>query len=169
MIVAATGHRPDKLGGYAPAWSERRLILARRWLEVVRPSRVISGMALGWDQAWAQAAVDLRIPLVAAVPFIGQERAWPAMSQVGFEQLLKRAAEVVIVSPGGYSVAAMHKRNEWMVDHCHLLAALWDGTSGGTAGCVQYARKVGRPMVNLWDNWIKLIDAPDNNKVSYPK
>lgn len=156
MIVAATGHRPDKLGGYAIGPATQRLILARRWLEVVRPSSVISGMALGWDQAWAQAAVDLGIPFVAAVPFIGQEKAWPPMSQFAFEQLLKCAAEVVIVSRGGYSVRAMHARNEWMVDHCDLLAALWDGTSGGTDGCVAYAAKVGRPMVNLWPGWLQL-------------
>jgi hypothetical protein len=169
MIVAATGHRPDKLGGYAPAWSERRLILARRWLEVVRPERVISGMALGWDQAWAQAAVDLGIPFVAAVPFAGQERAWPPLSQDAFARLLARAAEVVIVSPGGFSGRAMQVRNEWMVDRCDLVAALWDGSSGGTANCVHYAERVGRPIVHLWGSWVKLIDGHDNNKVSYPQ
>lgn len=169
MIVAATGHRPDKLGGYGIVPATRRLILARSWLEVVRPSRVISGMALGWDQAWAQAAVDLGIPFVAAVPFVGQERAWPPMSQAAFGYLMQRAAEVVIVSSGGYSVAAMHARNHWMVDHCDLLVALWDGSDGGTAGCVRYAQRVGRPMVNVWDGWLKLIDGPDNNKVSYPQ
>lgn len=167
MIVAATGHRPAKLGGYGPDAARRRLVLARSWLEVVRPTRVVSGMALGWDQDWAQAAVDLGIPFVAAVPFIGQERAWPELSQRTFAVLLARAAEVVIVSPGGYSPGAMHARNHWMVDRCDLLAALWDGSSGGTADCVGYAERVGRPMVNLWPSWCKLIDARDNNKVSY--
>jgi hypothetical protein len=169
MIVAATGHRPDKLGGYGIGPATHRLQLARAWLEVVRPTRVISGMALGWDQAWAQAAVDLGIPFVAAVPFAGQEQAWPPLSQDAFARLLRAAAEVVIVSPGGFSGAAMQVRNEWMVDRCDLVAALWDGSPGGTANCVRYAERVGRPIVNLWPGWLKLIDVADNNKVSYPQ
>jgi hypothetical protein len=34
-----------------------------------------------------------------------------------------------------------------MVDHAELLIAVWDGTSGGTANCVKYARKDG---VEIW-------------------
>lgn len=91
------------------------------------------------------------------------------MSQAAFGFLMQRAAQVVIVSSGGYGVEKMQVRNEWMVDHCDLLVALWDGSSGGTGNCVRYARRVGRPTVNLWPGWIKIIDAHDNNKVSYPQ
>jgi uncharacterized phage-like protein YoqJ len=41
----------------------------------------------------------------------------------------------------------MQDRNIWMVDHCDALIAVWDGTSGGTANCVRYAQKVGKPIV----------------------
>lgn len=51
MIVAATGHRPNKLGGYAHWDAERAIDLAMRYLTLLKPSRVISGMAQGWDQA----------------------------------------------------------------------------------------------------------------------
>jgi uncharacterized phage-like protein YoqJ len=44
----------------------------------------------------------------------------------------------------------MQRRNEWMVDHCDILYAFWDGTSGGTANCVKYAAQIGKPYVNLW-------------------
>jgi hypothetical protein len=35
-------------------------------------------MARGWDLALAKAAVELGLPLFAAIPFVGQESRWPA-------------------------------------------------------------------------------------------
>jgi uncharacterized phage-like protein YoqJ len=90
------------------------------------------------------------VPLVAAVPFEGQERKWPEESRNLFRRVLNAAAEVVCVSEGGFSARAMQARNEWVVDRCDALAALWNGSGGGTANCVFYAVKVGRPVLNLW-------------------
>ena len=156
MIVAGTGHRPNKLGGYGVKATARVIETARRSLEHLKPERVISGMALGWDQALAHAAIDLGIPFVAAVPFTGQELAWPAASQTAYRELLAQAAEVVIVSGGGYSAAAMQTRNIWMVDHCDHILALWNGTPGGTGNCIQYARRVKRPIANAWKLFLSL-------------
>ena len=111
---------------------------------------MISGMALGWDTAWAIAALQCGISLHAAVPFQGQERKWPEAAQQRYRDILTRAAEVTVVTPGGYSTAAMHRRNEWMVDNCDGLVALWNGSPGGTSACVNYAARVKRPWVNLW-------------------
>lgn len=152
MIVAGTGHRPDKLGGYSVEVEDRLTAFARDQLQRVAPSKVISGMALGWDQALAQAALDLGIPLIAAVPFEGFGQKWPKSSQYRCTALLCRAAEVATVSPYP-GTAALHRRNEWMVDRCDLLLALWDGSWGGTFNCIQYARKVSHPIEFLWDRW----------------
>jgi hypothetical protein len=35
-----------------------------------------------------------------------------------------------------------------------MSSALWDGSDGGTGECVQYAERVGRLWVNLWDEWV---------------
>jgi uncharacterized phage-like protein YoqJ len=43
----------------------------------------------------------------------------------------------------------LQKRNEWMVDHCDLLIAVWDGSEGGTANCVRYARHHERQIKRL--------------------
>jgi uncharacterized phage-like protein YoqJ len=153
MIIAATGHRPEKLGGYTPEAVTRRYELAMWFLQHARPAHVISGVALGWDQAVAVAAYDLGIPFTAAVPFAGQGSRWPLRSQEIYRELLRIAARVVIVSEGGFSAAAMQRRNEWMVDNCDALVALWDGSSGGTGNCVTYANKIGRPGWNLWQYW----------------
>lgn len=153
MIVAGTGHRPDKLGGYDGSVFAELTALAERWLRQ-HPScfTVISGMALGWDQALATAAGKLGLELVAVVPFRGQESRWPQASRDRFEFLLAISSRVVYVCES-FSKTAFQERNEWMVDNCHRVLALWDGSSGGTGNCVRYAKKVRRPIDNLWEEW----------------
>jgi uncharacterized phage-like protein YoqJ len=153
MICAATGHRPQKLGGFGSSIRLKLKELARQFLETTKPEKVITGMALGWDQAWAEAAVGLAIPFIAAVPFARQESTWPEPSQRLYRDLLVQAAETVIVLPGGYAPYKMQVRNEWMVDRADCVVALWDGTSGGTANCIAYANKTGKPIINLWSQW----------------
>ena len=155
MIVAGTGHRPDKLGGYGHAVRMKLVTLARDWLETRKDvTKVISGGALGWDQALAEAAQELTIPTVMALPFEGFETKWPKESQE-FLHSLMNPAEVVFVSDPGYAAWKMQTRNQWMVDHCDAVVALWDGSDGGTANCVEYAKKVGKPIINLWSEYVK--------------
>ncbi|UVK46746.1 DUF1273 family protein [Mesorhizobium sp. AR07] len=152
MIIAATGHRPDKLGGHSEGVRRRLRSLAIDYLQAEQPDAVISGMARGWDQAIAEAAIELHLPFIAAVPFEGQAKRWPPESQAHYARLLGQAASIEIVSefPGA---RAMQQRNEWMVDRGGKMCALWDGSMGGTFNCIRYAKKVGRPIDNLWPRW----------------
>jgi uncharacterized phage-like protein YoqJ len=162
-IIAGTGHRPNKLAAHAslPKLHEfATTVLASK----LKPTRVISGMAVGWDIALAEAALGLGIPLVAAVPFKGQESRWPQDVQRRYSTLLGLAAEVVYVSEPGYEAWKYQKRNEWMTDQCHVLLALWNGSPGGTANCVRYAQKKGKKIVNVWDDlerWSAYDDDDD--------
>lgn len=157
MIIAATGHRPDKLGGYDEKTRRALGAMATEYLHYERPTFVISGMALGWDQAVAAAAVVLGIPFIAAVPFDGQERMWPQHSQTRYRRLLAHAerVEIIVERKLPFNIAgAMQTRNEWMVDEANKLMALWDGSSGGgTCNCIRYAEKKGVPYDNLWSRW----------------
>jgi uncharacterized phage-like protein YoqJ len=164
MILAGTGHRPEKLGGYRQlAFIEQRLLdLCRAALERYQPHQVISGMALGFDIALAEAALELRLPLIAAVAFEGVERVWSPAAQARFRRVLAEATEVVIVSErpaDRRSVReAMNARNRYMVDRCDALMSLWSGAGGGTADCVRYAD--GRvPIIALWTHWVRHRDA----------
>lgn len=159
-VLAGTGHRPDKLGGYGAEVSARLIDLARAALMKHQPDEVISGMALGWDTALALAAIELGIPLTAAMPFEGQERKWRPEQQEQFQAILALAASVVIVSPGGYAVWKMQMRNEWMVDRATGVLALWNGGSGGTGNCIEYARTRQVEIVNLWAAWERYAFAP---------
>lgn len=150
MIVAFTGHRPDKLGGYKlpnPTYIKicQKLDKALREL---KPSKALSGMALGIDQWAANVCVKLEIPFVAVIPFVGQEKMWPADSQRIYNNLLTKAAEKVIVSEGGYSAAKMQIRNQYLVDNCDLLIAVYNGDkTGGTANCINYAKEIGKKIL----------------------
>ena len=155
MKVGVTGHRPDKLGGYSPALFEDLVLLAKTWLRNVAATTVYSVMALGWDQACAQAAIDCEIPLVAAVPFEGQERMWPMEQRRYYESLLSRAI-VKIVSPGGYAPEKMQTRNVWIVDQSDVILALWnEALRGGTANCIAYAKQQKKTILNLYVQFLR--------------
>lgn len=149
MILAFTGHRPNKLGGYFEPnpVSNRVKKFLRAELEKLKPDRAITGMAQGVDQWAAAICLLMGIPYVAAIPFVGQEMAWPESAKKRWRYLLGRAAEVVLVNEGFYSPAKMQKRNMWMVNHCDVLLAVWDGTAGGTANCIRYAEQKKKQIV----------------------
>jgi len=151
MIIAFTGHRPNKLGGYKipnPTYTKVCQEIDKA-LKELKPEKIISGMALGVDQWAAFIACELNIPFIAAVPFEKQESKWPKQSQESYHKLIKLASEIVIVSPGGYSPEKMQIRNKWMVDRCDKLIAVWDGTPGGTGNCVEYAKSVKKDIVYI--------------------
>lgn len=159
MIVAGTGHRPDKLGGYVTPAKQHLFKFAHDYFRANRPEHIITGMAQGWDFALASAANTLRIPYTCAVPFLGQESRWPKDAQEFYRIMLDGAKNVVVVSDGDYAVWKMQTRNEWMVDNCDTVVALWNGTSGGTGNCVAYAQKVGKPIINVWDHYKEKLNG----------
>ena len=150
MILTFTGHRPNKLGGFGINHLKVAVVCElARVIKRLKPDRAISGMALGVDQWAASVCISLKIPFTAAIPFEGQELKWPPGAQDVYRELLGKAAAMVVVSRFGYSPRAMQKRNEWMVDHCDNLLAVWDGSSGGTANCIAYAETRGIPIVRI--------------------
>jgi uncharacterized phage-like protein YoqJ len=155
LILSVTGHRPDKLGGYRKSVTERLQTVAYISLAKLKPSLVLVGMANGWDQAIAWAAVNAHVPFMAYIPFHGQEKMWPRKSQASYHELLDYAQEVVVCSPGGYAPQKLHIRNHRIVDESMEVLALWNGVNqGGTAACLEYARKRQRPIHNVWNEWI---------------
>ena len=155
MIVAVTGHRPDKLMGYKlpnPCYT-RICKELERVLKELNPTKAITGMALGVDQWLAMICIKLGIPFIAAVPFPGQESKWPESSQSTYKLLLKKADDIVIVSDAPFKAAKLQKRNEWMVDQLadedDRLIAVYDGTEGGTYNCVKYAEKHEKKIIRI--------------------
>jgi len=105
--LAFTGHRPDKLGGYAPdnpialkVKAKVEKLVRKAYAANVR--KFIFGMALGLDMYALEICIGLKkefpdIILVAAVPFISQAQKWPFGSQERWLWLLSHCDEIYLV------------------------------------------------------------------------
>lgn len=154
MKIAITGHRPNKLFydyNLKSSFVKKIKEKIEKFLEEKKPDYVMSGMALGIDTLFALIALEKEIPLIAAIPFEGQETVWPKESQDLYKKILDQCYEIKIVSEGGFSSDKMMKRNKWMVNNCDILIAVWNGSPGGTANCIRYARLIHKEIfyINL--------------------
>ena len=153
MIYAGTGHRLEVIGYDNKA---KLIRYATSILPGYNPDKIISGMAIGWDQALAWGAMNNKIPFIAAVPFLGQADIWPKEAQEEYEHLLNLAEDVVIVCEGGFAPHKYHVRDKWMVDHADAMIALWNGNKhGGTYSTVKITEKAKKPMFNVWPGWME--------------
>lgn len=167
-IISFTGHRPNSLGGYNVNDPLNLKIIAALQEAIVKQiqkgnKRFISGGALGVDQ-WAAVAVlhaktrlhQKDVHLTIARPFPEQDAVWPNRSKDEFRRICKMADVVTDVSPGPYAAWKMQKRNEWMVDNSDIVIAVFNGSAGGTANCVNYAKQKGKEIILI--NPKELVD-----------
>lgn len=177
-VLMGTGHRPDKLHPnrkivYSIRCLDRLTDLAVSQIKKIQPDYGISGMAMGWDMALAQAFIRLEIPFEAAIPFKNQPIKWFDDTRTLYYNLLEKADKITFVdeihkycgcnSVGEYQAFKMQKRNEYMIDQANCFLALWDGSKGGTGNCINYlcsTYKVKSPdeienYKNVWDVWVK--------------
>ena len=152
MIVGITGHRPDKLNN---AYDVNHPL--RKWLREqfktkfveLKATTVISGMAIGADVDGALSAIELGIPVIAAVPFVGQEEKWSAFDKALYHKLLnEHVKQTVVVSVGGYHNEKFFTRNKWIVDNCEAIVAVHNGLIdfGGTFTTIKFASITGRSV-----------------------
>jgi uncharacterized phage-like protein YoqJ len=147
-VIAITGHRPDKLGGWKPC-PEHDLVKAGlvAKLTELQPDTLLIGMALGTDQWAAEIALSLGIKWVPFLPYKDFGSNWPPHAQFHLKWLLEQASQdPVICFEGEYERWKMDGRNRWMVDNCQRVLAVYVGVPGGTRNCLEYATKVGKPI-----------------------
>jgi uncharacterized phage-like protein YoqJ len=144
MKVGISGHRPEKIP--SEDWVRSAL---RECYQVTRASVIYQGMASGVDLWSAREAWAMKIPYVCARPWSGHK---PRIAdRTEYSKTLLHASSVVDVSifqdyPGAW---IYFKRNQWIVDSVEALIAVWDGSSGGTAGCVEYANNNNVPVLQI--------------------
>jgi len=164
VVLVGTGHRQDARIGMEESQSDRvfnalvddAVDVVRHVQERCKIVRGVSGMALFWDQALAQAFNFLGVPWTAALPFDGQEERWSEASRARWRKILSGATEQHVVCPGPYRDGVLQARNEWMARRGTHTIALWDGSPGGTANYLRYnAESVKTPVFNAWKVWTK--------------
>ena len=138
MRIAVTGHRPKRLKGQQKE--------VKKWLSEqlnkYECTEAISGMAQGADQIFAQAAIEKNIPLICCYPyrknFFHQEE----------QKILNKAKDIKFISEVYTGNRVYWFRDKYMVDNCDLLLAVWDGIkAGGTWLTINYAQKIGKPVI----------------------
>ncbi len=148
--VCFTGHRPEKLLREEKDIKTELETQIRRM--IAEENRVfISGMARGVDIWAAEIVLNIRdegadVKLICAVPYEGFEKGWNENWQYRYSKILKTANFVKYVCDG-YSRSCFQIRNEWMVNHAAAVIAVFHGEKGGTKNTVNYARKIGVPVI----------------------
>jgi uncharacterized phage-like protein YoqJ len=162
--LGVTGHRPEKLGGYGAKTAKALRDLAKAEFTALVPELVITGMALGWDMACAEAAHELGIPFQAMIPFQGQEKIWPFESKKLYWKLLGVAKEVTFVSSPGYAGWKMLARDRAIVALSDAILALFNGSAGGTKYTVGFAAQMKTPVINCWERYSPPEDESSQEK-----
>lgn len=156
MIIAVTGHRPNKLYGYNLN-NEKNLELKEKLKKILidnKCTEAITGMALGVDTIFALAVLELKdegynIKLHCAIPCRNHSSKWIKESVDLYNDILSKADVVKLVTDETYKPYLMQIRNEYMVDLADKIIAVWDGSSGGTANCVKYAQKKNKEIIRI--------------------
>jgi hypothetical protein len=167
IVIGVTGHRT--LQKEKPLADQVRAAIQKiRWL-VPSLSRtpvvfsILSPLAEGADrlvvrEALANPAAQLDVVLPLEKRDYLRDFKTPE-SKTEFEELLSRAHRVKRLQPATSRDEAYAQVGRYIVDHCDVLIAIWDGKSaaghGGTAEIVEYARETRCPLF-----WIHTADAP---------
>ena len=137
MKVAITGHRPGRIAGHEQDIKE----WIKKYLTGVDCTEAYSGMAMGTDQIFARVVEDMNIPLICCYPY--RRNSFHPVEQ----DINAKAKDVRFISEQ-YSKKAYWIRDKYMVDNCDVLLAVFDGKKeGGTWITVDYAQKIGKPVV----------------------
>jgi hypothetical protein len=114
----------------------------------------LSGLAIGADTLFAEAALSCAIPLeccIASGDLL--ENFAPGTELEQHLSLRARSRQVHTLPFRERSNAAYMALGRWLVDSCDLLIAAWNGlpavAEGGTGDVVAYARAVGRPGIHI--------------------
>jgi len=159
--MMVTAHR--RMSKDAEQWCETELReLLPRLVGGYGLRRVTCGMAPGGDHLFGLIAMDLGIPLRAAIPYPSQPKdgedgffgpLWTRKDRARWEQLYAYAQETGGVehvydhdprSPGE-RVHMLHARNDWMLERNQQVIGLWKpGTPrSGTTSCLRKAVSAG--------------------------
>ncbi len=149
MIIAFTGSRPWKLGITSfPSLIYNKICQAtEKILLEYKPEKCISGFALGFDSYAANICFKLNIPIIAAIPFEGQEKLWKVKDQNTYNNMLSKTIQNIVISAGEYSPEKYQVRNEWMCNQADLIIACYDDSPSGTHNCVNYAKTINKQII----------------------
>ena len=143
IVIGVTGHR-DLHADQIPRM--RKII--REELEKLSamvhhsPLVMLNSLAEGADQLCAEVALQMGIPLIAALPLQADDysKDFSDAAQTTFFDQCAAAAQVFVVPPIEEFESltrpfSYRQAGIYIANHCHVLVALWDGTPAIPGGC----------------------------------
>lgn len=146
MIIGVSGHRSVNKTNPAYDYVKSAFI---DLLNEYKPTKVITGMALGFDSLVADVCIEKETPFIAAVPYKGQELFWSKEEKDRYFDLLAHANSVEIVSLGGHSSWKYQHRNMWICNQSDMSIVCFDGSPSGTRNYVEYAISKKKEIIRI--------------------
>ncbi|MGV4986988.1 hypothetical protein ACWC0C_12625 [Streptomyces sp. NPDC001709] len=120
---------------------------------------VVTSLAAGADQIFAEVALGRGVPVTAVIPGMDFEgHLGDAETRAAYRRLLRACAARVDLPVEATHEAAYRAAGRWIVEHADRLIAVWDGCPargpGGTGDVVAYARASGVPVTILWQTGV---------------
>jgi len=144
--VGVTGHRDlsdfDAIILFERVASELMQLKAKR-----ERVQLISSIAEGADQLCAQVGLSLGYELICPLPFQRYREDFSGRALEIYDCLLQQASHSFNVADESDRNAAYLNAGKYVVNHCDVLIAIWDGlpqkSSCGTEKIVTYAKEHG--------------------------
>lgn len=143
IIIGVTGHRdlhPEQIPQIKEIARNQLLYLAAQYNH--SPLVMLNSLAEGADQLCAEIALDLGIPLIAPIPLTMEDYAtdFSSHARADFLDQCSKAAELFVVSPIEETKTinrhfSYRQAGIYIAKNCHILLALWDGSTPEPDGC----------------------------------
>ena len=158
-VCCFSGHRPEKLPWGADESAKACLELKNMIrLHITRQiekgtTKFLCGMARGTDLYFFDELLAARknypITIEAVVPCPSQADRWPAGERRRYLRALAECDRVTVLEDH-YSDGCMLRRNRAMIDRSDVLMTVFDGSPGGTASAIAYARAKNVEIDAIW-------------------
>lgn len=160
-VCCFSGYRPEKMPKDMPEGCAAFTDMLSRLRNAIQKAadngcrHFLSGMSRGFDLWAAEMVLELQIQglyidLWAAIAYPGMQQYWEPEWQKRYHTVLSQAARIFPVfdryQPECYTI-----RDRFLVEQSSRCICFFDGTPGGTAYTVAYARRSGLQIDNLAD------------------
>ncbi len=156
LIIGVTGHRvlPNPEQCRQAVVNILASVLNKAHKNWTGPKVVLSPLAEGADRLVARECLKFpEFVLECPLPLETDEYLKDFRtdeSKREFMELLSRSNKIRIMENQQTRAVSYKQAGQYVVDHCDLLLAIWDGrppeNEAGTAAIVHYARSVGKPL-----------------------
>lgn len=155
MIIGISGHQNLPPEARRRAEDDIRAVLAQQHGSFIG----MTSLAEGADQLFAELVLEAGGSLHAVIPAHGYETTFSGDALDTYHRLLDAANETTRLPFEAPDAAAFHAAGTYVVEHCDLLVAVWDGHParglGGTGDVVAHARALGREVLVSWPQGVE--------------